>query len=137
MQAPTRLSRQDRADFRAAALTAGRYDQLVREYGYPLTVFLEERRTLLRTDVETWAFFQSFHAALRSGGILRLDGRVTAVDLPRNGRFRVWTDWIGHGPAAQDLPVAASICYCHQTDEEDVTEMVHFTRLSLPALRGL
>lgn len=134
MAATTHLTRQEAADFRAEAISAGRYDLMVAEYQLPLSIFLDGRPQVMRTASEVWGFFQGFHSAMRAAGLVRLHARVMAVDLPRNGRFRVWTEWSGSGAARPPVPIATTICYCRETRQGVETEMIEFTRLALPAL---
>jgi hypothetical protein len=136
MAATTRLSRQEAAEFRAEAISAGRYDLMVAEYLLPLLIFFDGRPQVLRSGSEIWGFFQGFHSAMRAAGLVRLTARVTAEDLPRNGRFRIWTDWSGAGARQPPIVIASTICYCRHTPQGVETEMIEFTRLSLPALRA-
>jgi hypothetical protein len=117
------------ADLLAAALSAGRYDLLVEDCTFPMTVFIEGRSRVFATERELWAFYQGIHSSLRAAGFQRVTARVTAEDLPRGGRYRVWTDWIGQGPGKIATTVAATICYCSHKTHLPVTEMVEFTRL--------
>jgi hypothetical protein len=126
---------QDIADFRAAQITKGRYDRLVDGYSYPLAIYVEAQPTVAPSGREVWQFYQTLHACLLSVGLTRLTGRVVATDLPRNGRFRVWTDWFAEGAGRAPQLIAATICFCTGTPENGLTEMVQFTDVALPALR--
>lgn len=123
-----------RADWRAACLTAGRYDLLVEDYAFPLTVFLPGQAPVVATPRSAWGFFQSFHSALVAAGHTRLAARVTAEDLPLGGRGRVWTDWWGEAPDRPAVLVAQTVCYARRGEGPELTEMIEFTRLDLPLL---
>jgi hypothetical protein len=121
-------------DYRAAALTAGRYDLLVEEYVYPLTVYLPDRPPMAAAPPTVWGFFQTFHAALVAAGMTVLTARVAAEGLPRGGRSQVWTDWYGEGPGQARRLVAQTICYHRLNGSEKRTELLEFTRLDLPMM---
>jgi hypothetical protein len=123
---------QSRASARADALNAGRYDLLVEDYAFPLTIYVMGVPTVLRDRTEAWAFYQSFHSTLLACGIARLTARVVAEDLPRGGRCRFWTDWMGEGPNLALRRVASTICYARLGKSDMLTEMLEFTRLDLP-----
>jgi hypothetical protein len=125
--------RQVVADFRAAALSSGRYDLMVGEYRYPLTVYVDGALQIVPGPSDAWAFYQTFHSAMRSDGYDRMTARVTAEDLPRGGRFRVWTDWTAEGKGKSGI-IASTICYCSVIAGTVVTDMIEFTRLALPSL---
>ncbi|MGQ0567717.1 MAG: hypothetical protein ACT4OK_21995 [Gemmobacter sp.] len=125
---------QARMDYRAAALTAGRYDLLVEEYVYPLTVYLPGRPPMSATPQTVWGFFQAFHAGLVAAGMTVLTARVAAEGLPQGGRAQVWTDWFGEGPGVTRRQVAQTVCYRRLDGTADRTELLEFTRLDLPMM---
>ncbi len=125
---------QARVDYRAASLTAGRYDLLVEEYLYPLAVYLPGRPPMAATPQTAWGFFQAFHAAMVAAGMTILTARVVAEGLPQGGRTQTWTDWFGEGPGVPRQQVAQTICYRRAEKDENRTELLEFTRLDLPML---
>ena len=126
------VPRQVVADLRAAALSSGRYDLMVTEYAYPLTVYIGDQQHQFAGPDDVWAFYQSFHSAMNAQGYDRMTARVTAEDLPRAGRFRVWTEWFGEGSKMARNCIAATICYCSVVPTGVITEMIEFTRVALP-----
>jgi hypothetical protein len=116
--------RQVVADFRAAALSSGRYDLMSNEYTYPLTVYLNETPHVLDTAKQAWGFFQGFHAVLRSEGLDRMTAKIAAEGLPRGGRFRIWTDWFAHHSLGR---------HRHQYDRIHPAQPAHAERLTDPA----
>ena len=125
---------QAKMDFRAAALTAGRYDLLVDEYLYPLTVYLPGRPPTVATPDTVWGFFQAFHAAMVALGMSVLTARVVAEGLPQGGRAQTWTDWFGEGPGVARRQVAQTVCYRRVDRAETRTELLEFNRLDLPMM---
>jgi hypothetical protein len=125
--------RQIVADLRAAALSSGRYDLMVSEYRFPLTIYVDQQPVVLHKPGDAWAFYQTFHSAMRSEGFERMTARVTAEDLPRAGRFRVWTDWMAEGRCKSGI-IASTICYCTVMAEGVFTDMIEFTQVAIPML---
>ena len=125
---------QEKMDYRAAALTAGRYDILVEECLYPLTVYLPQRPPMTATPQTVWGLFQAFHAAMVAMGMTVLTARVAAEGLSQGGRAQVWTDWFGEGPGVTRSQVAQTVCYCRVDGAKTRTELLEFTRLDLPMM---
>ena len=121
-------------DYRAAALTAGRYDILVEEYAYPLTIYWPNLPPTAATQQTVWGFFQAFHAALAAQGMTTLTARVAAEGLPQGGRKQIWTDWYGEGQGVARRQVAQTVCYLRVDRAETRTELLEFTRLDLPMM---
>ncbi len=134
MKPNVKLSRQAVADYRAAALSAGRYDLLAMEYTYPLTIYVGGEAKVITQPEDTVRFYAGFHSAMKEQGLHSLTGKVTAEDLPRNGRFRIWTEWYGVCAAGTRRMVAATVCYCTTLSDIVATEMVEFDRLALPVV---
>jgi hypothetical protein len=121
-------------DFRASALSAGRYDLLVAEYVYPLTVYLPGQAPMAATPQTVWGFFQAFHSAMVALGMTVLTARVAAQGLPQGGRVQTWTDWYGEGPSVARRRIAQTVCYRRAEGPEQRTELLEFTRLDLPMM---
>lgn len=119
---------------RGDLLVAGRIEELLATYHFPLPIFLPEQRLVLQGPEEARAAFAILHRGLAQGGIVELRPQVKAVELPRAGRFRVWVDW--QELALQDVQVSTSsvIYYCRATPLGPLIEMVNYTHLSMPEL---
>jgi hypothetical protein len=126
--------RQVAADFRAAALSSGRYDLMVSEYRYPLTIYIDGIPNVIQRHNDMWGFYQTFHSSMRHQGFDRMTARVTAQDMPRAGRFRVWTDWKAEGKGKTGI-IASTICYCTVVGNRVMTDMIEFTKVALPMLQ--
>jgi hypothetical protein len=123
---------QAKADLRAEALSAGRFDLLLPDYAFPLMLYLPDAPPCAIGPQQLEALYRAFHtglAALRAG---RIVARVTAEDLPRGSRSRLWVDWLAERPAGTPHLMARTICYRRQAGGQTRTEMVEFTFLDLP-----
>jgi hypothetical protein len=120
---------------RAAWLVAGHYDRIVAEYCFPLLVHLDASRVIVRSATEATAMLRLQHATLTERGVIALKPCVTAMDLPRKGRFRIWVDWHEVTVSDQAPLQSKAIYYCRQTPAGFQIEMVDYTRLSTPELQ--
>lgn len=102
----------------------------------PLVVFLEQRRIVFPQPLILQQGLALLRQELRKRHIIRLQPDISATELPRAGRFRVWVRWQeisadGAGDRSSDV-----IYYCHQDAGTIRTEMLHYTRLSMPEMRN-
>ena len=78
--------------------------------------------------------FCLLRAAYLERGVIALQPRVTAVDLPRAGRFRVWVDWHELAIPADESRLSSAIYYCRSTPAGLRTEMINYTSPTMPEL---
>lgn len=119
---------------RADLLLQGRIDELVSGYLCPLPVDLRDQRLIVRTAAEGRAILSLLRAALLARGVVALRPTVVAIDLPRGGRFRVWVDWEELSLPGRETRRSSVVHYCRVTPSGPVTEMLSYTRLSMPEL---
>jgi hypothetical protein len=119
---------------RAELLLSDQIDLLATTYAYPLPVFLEERRLLIGGAPQARQVLGRLRDSLAERGIVDLRPRITAIDLPRGGRFRVWVDWMEIAVPATGSNLSSAIYYCRDTADGIVTEMVSYTRSATPEL---
>lgn len=119
---------------RGELLLSGRIDQLVADFLYPLPVFLQSRRLVLGAPQPAILVFDHLRQALIDRGVVVLRPRVSAIDLPRAGRYRIWVDWqeIAFPPEATRMSQA--IYYCRMTPSGPRIEMIDYTHVSMPEL---
>lgn len=110
---------------------AGQYATVATGYAFPLVVYLHNRPCVLSSGTQGEAFFRCLHLSLVKAGIQRLDVRVTALDLPREGRRRCWIDWWGISGAGRRSIVLQTVCYGADHAEGLRIEMVEFTHLDV------
>jgi hypothetical protein len=121
---------------RASWLMAGNYERIVAEYSFPLPVHLDASRVIVRSATEATAMLRLQHADMMERGVVALTPSVTAMDLPRGGRFRIWVDWQETTLSDQGPLQSKAIYYCRQTPSGFQIEMVDYTRLSMPELQS-
>jgi hypothetical protein len=120
---------------RADGFLAGRLDDLVKDYVFPLPVDLLSTRVIARTREEGRAMLELQRNAMVERGVIALQPDVTAVDLPRAGRFRVWVDWHEITPSPEGARLSSAVYYCRFVGADLKIEMVDYIRLSSPELQ--
>lgn len=123
---------QDHLHWRSGMLFKGRYDELASTYLLPHVVYLENRILAQPRIADVIRFLAHLHAQSLARKVTACTIRLTAVEVPRAGRFRAWVqiaDVIGGDTG--ETPTEA-VYYFHQTAQGFRTEMMDFTRLAIP-----
>lgn len=120
---------------RAAWLISGRYDLIVAAYCLPLPVDLAANRLIVRDADEAIAMLRLQRSVFLDRGVVGLTPSVTAMDLLRAGRFRLWVDWHELAVSENDLLQSKVIYYCPQTPTGFRIEMVDYASLAMPGLQ--
>jgi hypothetical protein len=119
---------------RAELLLGGHFDQVAAQYLFPLPLYLGASRVIVRNAVEATDILCLLRAAYLERGVIALQPRVTAIDLPRDGRFRAWVDWHELALPVEKSRVSSVLYYCKSTPTGLRTEMINCTRSSMPEL---
>lgn len=114
---------------RGDLLLSGRIEALLSTYTFPLPVFLEERLLLIGSEDQAREILAHVRLSLTARGIGTMRPQVTAVELPRGGRYRVWVDWHEIGGAPDGAGLSQAIYYCRDTRDGLRIEMVNYTQL--------
>lgn len=119
----------------AELLLLGRCEDLAENFIYPLPLYLLDRMAVLQRPGQMTEVLREMHLALRLRKVRHLIADVAAVELPRQGRMRLWVDWeeISEGPAGHQ--VSKAIYYGRMTDKGFRAEAVQYNELSIPDLR--
>ncbi len=119
---------------RAELLLRGQIEQLVNQFVFPLPVFLQSTRLVITSPGQARVIFSHLQLALAERGVVMLRPTISAIDLPRAGRFRVWVDWHETTVPAEATRMSQVVYYCRMTDLGLQTEMLDYTHLSMPEL---
>jgi hypothetical protein len=120
---------------RAELLLGGRFDQVAAQYVYPLPLYIGASRVIVRNAVDATDILCLLRATFLERGVIALQPRVTAIDVPRAGRFRAWVDWHELALPVTETRVSSMIYYCKSTPTGLRTEMVDCTHSSMPELQ--
>jgi hypothetical protein len=120
---------------RADGLLAGNLDELVKDYGFPLPLDLLSTRVIVRSAQEGRAMLALQRKVMLERGVTELRPDVTAVDLPRAGRFRVWVDWHELSPGPDGGRISSAVYFCSVEDGALRIQMIQYLRLSMPEMK--
>ena len=120
---------------RAEWLLAGQFDGIVAEHRFPLPVDFGDNRLVVRTADEARMLLGHLSATYAGRGVTSLLPTITAVDLPRGGRFRIWADWHAATHPGSPKHLASVVYFCRQVPAGMRIEMVDCTCLLIPDLR--
>lgn len=115
-------------------MLSGQFDRLMDSYVFPLPIFLHTSRLVVSAPDQARTVFGHLREALVCRGVVALRPKVSAIDLPRAGRFRVWVDWQEIAFPVEATRVSQAVYYCRDAGIGLQTEMVSYTRLSMPEL---
>jgi hypothetical protein len=122
-------------EWRATLLLSGRFDDLASTYFIPKVAFLEGRQLVLTEPEDMVAVLRELATKLRLRGVVRLIPSVKALEIPRNGRFRVWVHWEEISGSPANDGTSDAIYYFRETEAGLRSEMVDFSRVSRPEYR--
>ncbi len=119
---------------RGELLLSGQIDRLSADFIYPLPLFMQSSQLVITSPSHAWMIFDHLRTALVEQGVVALRPKISAIDLPRAGRFRVWVDWQEIGFPAEATRISQAIYYCRATEPGLRIEMLNYTHLSMPEL---
>jgi hypothetical protein len=119
---------------RAEKFLAGQLVDMLADYTTPLPVYLGDQRMVVGGPDQALSMLTVLRDAMLARGVVALRPTVKAVDLPRGGRFRAWVDWHEIAYPASASRWSTVTYYCRRTGQGLQTEMMHYTRQSMPEL---
>jgi hypothetical protein len=119
---------------RAEAFLSGNLEEVVYNYLYPLPLYLPSTQLVIRTPQEARAVLNKLRVAMLQRGVVAMKPKVSAIDLPRAGRFRVWVEWTELALPVEGTRTASVVYYCRNAASGFRIEMMDFVRPSMPEL---
>ena len=116
--------------WRASLLLEGRVDDLVREVLFPFALYVGGAWMIFASGDALAQYLAETLKSRPDRGIVRLTTRVVAMDMPRDGRFRVWVEHSDHTAAGLAADRYISLHYCRETARGIQTEMLHLYPLA-------
>lgn len=111
---------------RADLLMAGRYEDLSHSYAYPHVIYLNGTPHVIPTPEAHIGATTALHAVLVQRRVYRCLSTVTMLELPRNGRLRVWADWTEVSSHANLNRQVRAVFYLRKTVQGYRSEMSEF-----------
>ena len=90
----------------------GRLEEMASHWAFPCPMEVDGQLVVMRSPEVFVTFLAERRRAALSRGLTAMMPRISAIEMPRKGRFRVWLRWVFH--------------YGSQADEEEDHGMVYF-----------
>ncbi len=110
---------------------AGNLVAMAEAYVFPLPVHMNGNMIVLRTPSELVQALALYRDLNLAEALFPSAPRIVAIDVPRNGRFRLWVDISYGSPAAPDQRTTSSIHYCSFIGNRVQIEMVQYLNLAV------
>jgi len=75
---------------------AGRLGEAAQAWSFPCPVEIDGELVVMRSPEVFQAYLADQRAVALAAGLTAMTPRVSAIEMPRNGRFRVWLRWVSH-----------------------------------------
>lgn len=128
---------QDQVQWRADLLLAGRFEDMSREYLYLLPVYLGSRLIPLGCPDEGMRQAAALQRALLRRRVEKLTITVKALELPKDGRFRVWADWHAVSQDGMRSRRLGLVYYMRETRSGYRSEMLQYSAPRRRSIRPL
>ena len=102
---------------------ANRLSDLADQHMFPWTIYLETYPVTVPTADAFAVAIGNFRDHMIARGTCRLVAKLSALDVPRNGRFRAWVSHFEMGRDESLVKATRTIQYCHETEAGIRTEM--------------
>jgi len=120
--------------WRSDLLIAERYEDLAREYTFPMAMYMDAKMLVVRDSDHMVQIWMQLQASRKLRGVTQLVAKITALEVPRNGRFRVWVRHHELDANQQMITLTDAVHYCRETDHGIRGEMAEFGRCSIPEI---
>lgn len=118
--------------WRCDLLLAGRYEDLCRHSLFPHAIYIEDQLLVIKTPEEMLAGMAQMHRAMQARRVYACKAHVRAMEVPRDGRFRVWVRWDERSFDPAENRSSEATYFFRETGLGYQAEMLHFTRPSMP-----
>lgn len=120
--------------WRVDLLMADRFEDLARGFVLPFALYRDDQQIVLPNPEELMQVFAQVRQDQRQRGVMRVEARMTAVDLPRQGRFRVWLTYVELDAQGRAVAQSDAILYCRETPDGPKCEMAEYGHCLLPGI---
>ncbi|SMY09938.1 hypothetical protein [Flavimaricola marinus] len=124
-------------DHFAAMHIGGPFSVAAGYHSFPFAIYSEGELIVLHDQDECEAALRHFVFDFRANGVQSVKWKITAIDIPRNDRFRVWTTWDHVYSGWVDREAMHLLQFCRIQDGELCIEMIDVISPALQALGTL
>lgn len=109
---------------------AGRLHEFARPWTFPCPVETDGQLVVMRSSEALEAYLAERRRTLIAAGLTAMTPRVSAIEMPRKGRFRVWLRWTLHfGDQAEEENHGTVYFMAFQPDGRLTIEMMDIVQL--------
>ncbi len=119
---------------RLEMLDFGQFEEIAAQYTLPLVLFMNEQQIVISTREELESVLSRMVATRKETGIAQVVASISAVDIPRNGRFRVWVRYSEVDAHGITVGQTDALHYCRHTPTGVKSEMVEVGQCRLPEI---
>jgi len=99
-------------------------------YAPVLPVYIAGNRVTLEGLDEVAASLESHYASVKDLGFELIGGKLSALSVPRNGRFRAIVDWRYAHQSGFGGPTGRTTYFCRMEADGPIIEMMEYPRLA-------
>jgi hypothetical protein len=114
----------------AAQFNAGEFHALSADYVFPLPVQVNGSLVVLHTPSDMAVALANYRDQNTSQGLSPSYPNIVAIDLPRNGRFRLWVDWTYTPDSGPEASRTQNLYFCSLVGTRIQIEMVQYLRVA-------
>jgi hypothetical protein len=119
---------------RAALLLDGNLEAMADRYCYPLVAFLGPNRLIISNRREMIDAMTILRGELLRRKVYQLLPDISALDMPRGGRMRIWARWHEVSTIREENRISSVTYFCTVMPTGIRTDMLQYTELSMPEL---
>jgi hypothetical protein len=114
----------------AARFNSGDFHAVTEDFVFPLPIQLDKQLVVLHNASQMAAALASYQLVNAAQSLTPSTPQIIAVEIPRNGRFRLWVDWVyGQGPK-KDQTRTKNLYFCSAIGNRVQIEMVQYLRVA-------
>lgn len=105
-------------------LRDGRFEDLARQFLFPMALYVNGGMRVITSAEALVETIRSFSKKLSAEDMKHLEIKITSVEIPREGRFRVWSDLISIPPECPVKVIGRTIHFMRETPQGVMAEML-------------
>lgn len=117
---------------RLESLLAGELEPFIEGFSFPLPVYVPTGQVFLVSKEQARIIANVLRTSLLDRGVVAMHPKVTATELPRGGRFRVWVEWHDMAMPSGQTHLTSGIYYLKVREGGLRTEMISYESVSMP-----
>ncbi|HMS94539.1 MAG TPA: hypothetical protein PKA03_04865 [Tabrizicola sp.] len=118
----------------ADRLVSGQLDGMGAMFALPLPIHFPSGMTIVLDPDAGQGILRQMSQELQKRGTVAARPEITAVELPKQGRFRVWIDWKETNAAGVEVTGSSILYFCRKVPTGLQTEMIQYLHVLAPGM---